>query len=145
MFTDQQTYLPNDLLVKVDIAAMAHGLRTPLAILRGEAELALRPSASDEERRQALMRQIDECDRLTRLINQILTLARAGAGDITMASGRVELILRSSQEIGDIERPDVFQDGSEALLNLGSAHVLLVAQPDLDTGSDFPPRASDIS
>src|SRR4029077_9770276 len=72
-------------------AAMAHELRTPLAILRGEAELALRPSASDEERRQALERQIDECDRLTRFINQILTLARAEGGEIAIASTPVDL------------------------------------------------------
>src|SRR5204862_7849742 len=72
-------------------AALAHELRTPLAILRGEAELALRPSASDDMRRQALARQIDECDRLTRLINQILTLARAEAGEIKIASGLVDL------------------------------------------------------
>src|SRR6185503_13091055 len=49
-------------------AALAHELRTPVAILRGEAELALRPSSSDEDLRQVLMRQIDEFDRLTRLI-----------------------------------------------------------------------------
>ena len=66
-------------------AALAHELRTPLAILRGEAELALRSSSSDEDLRQVLMRQIDEFDRLTRLIGQILTLARAEGGEITMA------------------------------------------------------------
>ena len=72
-------------------AALAHELRSPLAILRGEAELALRPSASDEDRRLALSRQIDECDRLTRLINQILTLARAEGGEITIANEPIDL------------------------------------------------------
>ena len=48
-------------------AALAHELRTPVAILRGEAELALRPTASGEDLRQVLVRQIDEFDRLTRL------------------------------------------------------------------------------
>ena len=33
-------------------AALAHELRTPVAILRGEAELALRPSSSDDDLRQ---------------------------------------------------------------------------------------------
>jgi len=72
-------------------AALAHELRSPLAILRGEAELALRPSASDEDRRLALSRQIDECDRLTRLINQILTLARAEGGEINIANEPIDL------------------------------------------------------
>jgi len=74
-------------------AALAHELRTPLAILRGEAELALRPSASPLELRHVLTRQIDEFDRLTRLINQILTLARAEAGQIKIASEPVDLAL----------------------------------------------------
>src|SRR4029077_7847272 len=77
-------------------AALAHELRTPLAILRGEAELALRPSSSDEDLRQVLMRQIDEFDRLTRLINQILTLARAEGGEIKMADQSVDLVALSA-------------------------------------------------
>lgn len=102
----------NQALARVDHAvgemrqfstALAHELRTPLAILRGEAELALRPSASDEERRQALGRQIDECDRLTRLINQILTLARAEAGEIAMASEPVDLAELSTSVADQIE------------------------------------------
>ncbi len=66
-------------------AALAHELRTPVAILRGEAELALRSAPSNEDLRQILVRQIDEFDRLTRLIGQILTLARAEGGEIKMA------------------------------------------------------------
>ena len=84
-------------------AALAHELRTPLAILRGEAELALAPSSSDDERRQALSRQIDECDRLTRLINQILMLARAEAGEITMGTKIVDVALLAASVVEDIE------------------------------------------
>ena len=72
-------------------AALAHELRTPIAILRGEAELELLHSASSVERRERLASQIDEYDRLTRLINQILTLARAEAGEIMLASQPVAL------------------------------------------------------
>jgi two-component system, OmpR family, heavy metal sensor histidine kinase CusS len=84
-------------------AALAHELRTPLAILRGEAELALRPSSSDEQRRQALTRQIDECDRLTRLINQILTLARAEGGEIRIANDPVDLAALAASVTEQIE------------------------------------------
>jgi len=72
-------------------AALAHELRTPIAILRGEAELELVHAASSVERRERLASQIDEYDRLTRLINQILTLARAEAGEIALASQPVAL------------------------------------------------------
>jgi heavy metal sensor kinase len=84
-------------------AALAHELRTPLAILRGEAELALRPSSSGEDLRQVLMRQVDEFDRLTRLINQILTLARAESGEITMAEQAVDLAALGASVAEQIE------------------------------------------
>jgi signal transduction histidine kinase len=84
-------------------AAVAHELRTPLAILRGEAELALRSSASDEARRQTLVRQIDEYDRLTRLINQILTLARAESGEITLAGDPIDLAALAASVTDQIE------------------------------------------
>lgn len=76
-------------------SALAHELRTPLAILRGEAELALRTSTPPERIRQTIESQIDEFDRLTRLINQILTLARAESGDITLARDAVDLSVLS--------------------------------------------------
>jgi heavy metal sensor kinase len=84
-------------------AALAHELRTPLAVLRGEAELALATSSSDDDRRQALSRQIDECDRLTRLINQILMLARAEAGEIPIASEPIDVAALAASVVDQIE------------------------------------------
>jgi heavy metal sensor kinase len=73
-------------------AALAHELRTPLAVLRGQAEMALTSAAvSPLQTREQIASQIDEYDRLTRLINQILTLARAEAGEIAMTRGRIDL------------------------------------------------------
>lgn len=72
-------------------AAVAHEMRTPLAILRGEAELALATPATADQARERLTSQIDEYDRLTRLINQILTLARAEAGEIVINKSAIDL------------------------------------------------------
>ena len=72
-------------------AALAHELRTPIAILRGEAELELAHPLSADQRRERLLSQVDEYDRLTRLINQILTSARAEAGEITLSTESVDL------------------------------------------------------
>jgi len=72
-------------------ASLAHELRTPLAVLRGEAELELAHPLSIEDRRDRLVSQIEEYDRLTRLIGQILTLARAGAGEIALTAKPVRL------------------------------------------------------
>jgi heavy metal sensor kinase len=65
-------------------AALAHELRTPLAALRGEIELALGRLDANDENRDRLASQIEEIDRLKRLIEQILTLARAEAGQIPL-------------------------------------------------------------
>jgi heavy metal sensor kinase len=72
-------------------AAMAHEIRTPLAAIRAGMELSLTVRRSREEHRQAIASQLDEVDRLTRLLAHLLTLARAEAGEISIAHNRVEL------------------------------------------------------
>ena len=72
-------------------AALAHELRTPLAALRGEIELSLRRLGVSEQERGALASQIEELDRLARLIDQILTLARAEAGEIRLTFAPVDV------------------------------------------------------
>ena len=71
--------------------ALAHELRTPIAALRGEIELAARKPGATDEQRQAAASQLEELDKLTRLIGQLLTLARAESGQIPLAMARVEL------------------------------------------------------
>jgi heavy metal sensor kinase len=61
-------------------ADVAHELRTPLAILQGETEIALRSSSLSEDIRSVLVSNLEELDRLKRLVNDLLTLAEADAG-----------------------------------------------------------------
>ncbi|HET9129617.1 MAG TPA: ATP-binding protein, partial [Terriglobia bacterium] len=61
--------------------SIAHELRTPLTALRGEAEIALFHGQSPEDFRRVLTSQLEEFQKLTRLIDQLLTLARAEAGE----------------------------------------------------------------
>ena len=71
--------------------ALAHELRTPIAALRGEIELAaMQPDAPDAYRRTAAS-QLEELDKLTRLIDQLLLLARAESGQIPLGRARVDL------------------------------------------------------
>lgn len=59
-------------------ADAAHELRTPIAAIRTQAQVALQ--ASDEgSRRAALMQTMEGCDRAARLVEQLLTLARLEA------------------------------------------------------------------
>jgi signal transduction histidine kinase len=70
---------------------MAHELRTPLAALRGEIDLAWHAPGASAAQRDRFGSQLEEIDRLTRLIDRILTLARAEAGQIKLARAPVDL------------------------------------------------------
>jgi heavy metal sensor kinase len=71
--------------------ALAHELRTPIAALRGEIELAAMEPGAPDAYRGAAASQLEELDKLTRLIDQLLTLARAESGQIPLARARVDL------------------------------------------------------
>ncbi len=58
-------------------ADIAHELRTPVNNLRGEAEVALGKPRTPEEYQQVLGSCLEECARLSRLIDSLLFLARA--------------------------------------------------------------------
>jgi heavy metal sensor kinase len=72
-------------------ASVSHELRTPLSILRGEAEVALMQAGTVEDFRRVISSQLEEFDKLTRMINQLLTLARAEAGEIALERRPVDL------------------------------------------------------
>ncbi len=63
------------------VADASHELRTPLTTIRGNLALLSRePPISYEDRVAVLTDIISECERLSRLVNQLLVLARADAG-----------------------------------------------------------------
>jgi two-component system OmpR family sensor kinase len=59
------------------VADAGHELRTPLALLRTELELALRHGEGEAELRDALRRSSAEVDRLTQLAESLLLIARS--------------------------------------------------------------------
>jgi signal transduction histidine kinase len=61
-------------------ADAAHELRTPLSIIRGEADVALSQDRPVLEYQEALTIIQDEARRLSRLVDDMLALARADAG-----------------------------------------------------------------
>jgi len=63
-------------------ASISHEPRTPLTTLRGEAEIALLQASSVEDYRRALTSQLEEFNKLSHMINQLLILASAEAGEI---------------------------------------------------------------
>jgi heavy metal sensor kinase len=86
----------NELLARLDasfeqqrrfMADASHELRTPVAIVCGESEVALlRQVRSQEEYRESLAIVHDEGRRLTRVVEDLFMLARADAGQYQFAS-----------------------------------------------------------
>lgn len=62
------------------VADAAHELRTPLTILRGEIQVALREPKNHPFLLETLRSGLDEAVHLSRLVDSLLTLARADAG-----------------------------------------------------------------
>jgi len=63
------------------VADVSHELRTPLTTIRGNLALLNRvPSVPPDEREDILTDMVEESERLIRLVNDLLTLARADAG-----------------------------------------------------------------
>lgn len=107
----------NDLLARVDdafrrqrlfVAEASHELRTPIAIVRGEADVTLQRSAREEsEYRESLAVIRDETTRLTGIVNDLFLLASADAGAPLTAHELVDLdeltqgALRSLRSIAD--------------------------------------------
>lgn len=73
------------------IADASHELRSPLANLRGTVEVILRRPRTAEDYRQTLASLEPEIERLSRLVNDLLTLSRADVGRLTDTSEACDL------------------------------------------------------
>lgn len=72
-------------------ADIAHELRTPINNLRGEAEVALGKPRSAEEYRDVLGSSLEECVRLSRLIDSLLFLARAERPETRLSREEIQV------------------------------------------------------
>ncbi|PTT20610.1 two-component sensor histidine kinase [Acidovorax sp. HMWF029] len=94
----QELRAAHDTLQRLDqrrrqlFADLGHELRTPATSIRGEAEIALRGGAKPvEEYRQTLTRIVGGVDQLTRVIHDLLLIAKAEADQLVMHPAVVDL------------------------------------------------------
>lgn len=73
------------------LADASHELRTPLTVLRGEIEVALRRDRPAEEYRDVLGSSREEIERLTKLTENLLSLARSDAGESIATTEAVDV------------------------------------------------------
>ena len=88
-------------------ADASHELRSPLTVLRGEMELALRRERDPEEYRAVLASSVEEVRRLTQITENLLTLARSDAGSITPEPQAVdarEVVQRITERLEPVAR-----------------------------------------
>ena len=72
-------------------ADASHELRTPLTITKGETELALRRPRLAEDYRAVLESNLEEIDRMSRIVDELLFLSRADLGEIKLKMFPVQL------------------------------------------------------
>lgn len=72
-------------------ASASHELQTPLTILKGELEVALRSPRTSEEYRAVLNSSLEEVERIAQLVEGLLLLSRAEAGVLKMDRQPVDL------------------------------------------------------
>lgn len=101
----------------------SHEMRTPLAIIKGELELALRDGATITDLRRAIVSAAEENDRLVRLTEDLLVLARADHGErppvAPVPIGELVATLPAPPTVGVHIAP-----GSEDVVVVGSAPEL---------------------
>jgi len=90
----------NEMLSRLDTAFQritqftadaSHELRTPVAVIRTSAELALRQPRTEAEHREALSHILRESETVSRMIEQLLLLARADSGSTAIPITRTNL------------------------------------------------------
>jgi len=108
-------------------ADASHELRLPLTILKGEIEVALRKPREPEEYRELLRQLLDTVGRIQRIVNDLLTLARADAGQMELEqqpvdfSLLVEEVAQQHLVLFDAHRLSLDLDVDDGLVVLGDA------------------------
>jgi heavy metal sensor kinase len=99
----------NDMIARLDASFRqvrqftsdaSHELRTPLTVMKGETDLALRRPRSAEDYQTVLESNLEEIDRMTRIVDELLFLSRADLGEVKLEA----LPVRLDQVVEDVQR-----------------------------------------
>jgi signal transduction histidine kinase len=108
----------------------SHELKTPLTVMHGELETALQDQTLPGPRREQLESELDEVQRLAKIVDGLTLLTKADAGQITLACQPVqlhELVREACADAQSLARPHDIQvsvTACEELTVTGDRHRL---------------------
>jgi two-component system, OmpR family, sensor kinase len=117
----------------------SHEMRTPLAVMRGDIEIALRRERPADEYKRVLTSNLEEIVRLSRLVEDLLMLARADYGQLELRHGPVDLN-KLCQQMVDYISPLAQQKGQDILyyqLNGKAAETATVDSGEIKISGDM--------
>ncbi|MBI5560897.1 MAG: HAMP domain-containing protein [Deltaproteobacteria bacterium] len=104
----------------------SHELKTPLTIMRGEIEVALRGAPPEEELREVLASVLEETGRMSHIVKNLLTLARADM-DSEAAKKDVRFDLILTERFEQLRKVAVTKGVELAIRQ--TIHVTVLADP----------------
>ncbi|HSS98726.1 MAG TPA: heavy metal sensor histidine kinase [Terriglobales bacterium] len=133
-------------------ADASHELRTPISLMRTEAEIALRKSRDESEYQEALRHILGEAERTSTLIEKLLSLARADAGreslDIHPLNLRetVQKVIKEWRQVINDHRLNITQDIADQDLFIAGDRAALVRLTNilLDNAVKYTPAGGNI-
>jgi heavy metal sensor kinase len=85
-------------------ADASHELKTPLTILKGEVEVTLRKERTPEEYRQTLNSNLEEINRMSQIVDDLLLLSKADTGQVQVNKEDINLSEILSEVVSQMSR-----------------------------------------
>ena len=131
----------------------AHELRTPVAAIRMQAQVAMGATEADAQK-QALQALMDGCDRATRLISQLLELSRLDAAERyedTLSQQAVDVIAITRQQLAESGHGWIakhqslnFEAPDKLLLHVKPEWLSIVVRNLVDNASRYSPEGAQL-
>jgi heavy metal sensor kinase len=112
-FSSQRQFLEN----------FAHEIRTPLAVLRGEIEVTLKRVQTVEEYETVLLSNLEEVERINRVVDDLLMLARFDSSAIILEKRSVDLGVLLRKIVDDMR---VLAEQKNIIINFSAPHDVII-------------------